>query len=123
MAKSDVEVTSVETDTIVIDVASMVVVSALVVVESVVVVSTPVITSVEAETIIELGTEDSEAKPEFVVSNAIRVVDAMVESPDAGPDSLAYSLLLSQMGRLHKDLGLQTLASAARKPARAITAE
>jgi hypothetical protein len=52
-ANSDVEDTSVEADTMVIDVASMVVVSTLVVVASVVV-SAPVVTSVEAETTVEL---------------------------------------------------------------------
>lgn len=122
-AESDVEVTSVEADTIVIDIASMVVVSALVVVASVLVVSIPIVTSVEAEAIVELSTEDSEAKPELVVSNAVNVVDAMVGSPDAGPYSSVYSLLPSQIGSLHKDLGLQTLASAAWKPAKPSTME
>lgn len=83
------EVTSVEVDTIVIDVASMVVVSALVVVASVVAVSTPVVTSVEAERIVELSTEDSEAKAELVDSNPIKVVDATVGSLDAGPGSIS----------------------------------
>jgi hypothetical protein len=73
-----------------VDITATVVVASVgeadLVVASVVVVSTAVTTSAEAETIVELSAEDSEAKPELVVSNAIEVVDAIVEAPDAEPD-------------------------------------
>lgn len=83
------------------------VVEADVVVASAVVVSTPVITSAEAETIVELSAEDSEAKPEPVVSNVIKVVDAMVETPDTEPDlvslfpSTSYGELTQRSGLTH----------------------